>query len=191
MEIIFQPMVNINPRKKTTLEKPPSKTKEEIIKEAKRIEESTLYSARGHFIIASFWSCFHLGIGIPIVVLSAIAGLSILSRFDKSNTINGILVLIVTGLSALMTFLNPNERANTHQNNGNNYDALNNKVRIFRTVDCWREESEDILTEKLKYYSEQKDKLNLTSSQIPWLAYKHAKKGIKKGEADFSVDKAT
>jgi len=39
-------------KKKTTLEVTPSKTKEEIIKEAQRIEESGLFSAKKHFITA-------------------------------------------------------------------------------------------------------------------------------------------
>jgi hypothetical protein len=172
-----------------TIEKQPSKTKEELVKESKRIEESTLHSAKGHFVAASLWSYFHLSIGIPIVVMSAIAGLSILSQFDKNKIIAGILTLVVAGLSALTTFLNPNGRSNSHLNCGNSYDALNNKVRIFRTIDCYREKSEDILTEKLKFFSEQKDKLNSTSPGIPWIAYKLAKRGIEKGEADFNVDK--
>lgn len=39
----------------TTAEKTVSKTKDEIIKEAQRIEESALYSAKGHFVAANFW----------------------------------------------------------------------------------------------------------------------------------------
>lgn len=173
----------------TTLEKTPSKTKDEIIKEAQRIEESSLYSAKGHFVAASLWSHFHLIIGIPIVIMSAIAGLSILSELDKTKAIGVTLTLSITGLSALMTFLNPNAKSNTHLNSGNSYDALNNKIRIFRTIDCWREKSEDVLTEKIKYFSEQKDKLNSASPQIHWIAYQLAKRGLEKGEAEFRVDK--
>ena len=183
--IIFQPMVK---SKKTTKEKGVSKTLVEIVKEAKRIEESTLYSAKRHFIMSGFWSSFHLCLGIPLVILSAIAGLSIFSQIDKGKIIGGILTIIITGISALMTFLNPNERANNHLSCGNSYDSLNNKVRIFRTIDCWREQSEDVLTEKLKYFSEQKDKLNDTSPQALWFAYLLAKKGIENGEAEYKVD---
>lgn len=176
-------------KQKSTAEVEPSQTKDEIIKESKRIEESTLYSAKGHFVAARFWSYFHLIIGVPIVIISAVAGLSILSQIDKTKTISGILTISVTALSALMTFLNPNNKSNSHLNCGNSYDALNNKVRIFRTIDCWKEKSEDVLTEKLKYFSEQKDKLNTTSPQVPWFAYQLAKRQIASGQADFVVDK--
>lgn len=172
-----------------TTEKTISKTKEEIIKEAKRIEEATLFSSKGHFQAASIWRNFHFFLGVPAAVLSAIAGASALSQFDNSGFIAGVLAIIVAAITSLMTFLNPNEKANTHMEAGNNYDALQNKARIFWSVDCWREKSEDVLAEKLKYLSDQKDKLNLSSPQIPWIAYQLAKKGIEAGEADYKVDK--
>jgi len=174
--------------KKTTDELTPSKTLNEIIKEASRIEESTLYSAKRHFITSDMWQLFHYLLGIPVVLLSAIAGLTLLSQYQSGKLIAGISTIVITGLSALITFLNPNEKASAHKNCGNNYDALSNKVRIFRTIDCWKEKSEDILTEKLKYYSEQKDRLNLDAQHTPWFAYKLAKRSIERGEASFRVD---
>lgn len=175
---------------KNTSEASISKPKGEIVKEAKRLEESTLHSAKGHFEAARFWTNFHLWIGIPMVLASAIAGASALAQFDRSNIVAGVLSIIVVALSGIMTFLNPNEKASAHLSSGNNYDALQNKVRIFWTIDCWREESEQVLTEKLKYLVEQKDRLNQGCPQIPKRAYNKAKKGILAGEADFKVDVA-
>jgi len=145
----------------TTAEIPVSKTKNEIIKESKRIEESLLYSSRGHFAASHFWSNFHLLIGIPMVI----------------------------ALAGVMTFLNPNEKCSVHLNAGNNYDSLMNKIRIFWSIDCWRDESEQVLTERLKYFSEQKDKLNQSCPQIPRWAYVIARKGITNGEGDYKADK--
>ena len=170
----------------TTAEQPVSKAKLEIMKESKRIEESSLYSAKGHFAAAHTWANFHFIIGVPIVVLAAIAGSSFISN---NNVIAGVLSLIIAVLSAVMTFLNPNERSSSHLNAGNSYDTLQNEVRIFRTIDCWREDSEQILTERLKHYSDQKGKLNQSSPQIPWWAYQIAKRGIKAGEGSYEVDK--
>ena len=170
----------------TTAEQPVSKAKLEIMKESKRIEESSLYSAKGHFAAAHTWANFHLIIGVPIVVLAAIAGSSFISN---NNVIAGVLSLIVAVLSAVMTFLNPNERSSSHLNAGNSYDVLQNEVRIFRTIDCWREDPEQILTERLKNFSDQKGKLNQGSPQIPWWAYQIAKRGIKAGEGSYEVDK--
>lgn len=179
MEVISLPMADTI---QTTSEKVASKTKDEIIKEAKRIEEALLFSSRGHFIAANRWTNFHLIIGIPIVVISSIAGAAAFSTFDSSHVVAGVLSLLVAGLSAIATFLNPNDQASTHMNSGNSYDALMNKARIFWAIDCWRDESEEVLTERLKWLSEQKDELNRKCGQIPRWAYKKAKKGIEAGE---------
>jgi hypothetical protein len=174
---------------RSTDEARPSKTKDEIVKEAKRIEEALLFSAKGHFAAAGFWANFHLSFGIPIVVISAIAGGAALATFDVGHVIAGVLSLSVTVLSSVVTFLNPNERGSVHLNAGNNYDALMNQARIFWAIDCWRDDSEQVLTEKLKWLSQQKDDLNRKSPQMPGWAYRKAKKGIEAGQALYAVDK--
>lgn len=173
----------------TTGEAPVSKTKDEIIKEAKRIEEALLYSSKGHFASSSFWNNFHLWIGIPMVVLSAVIGAAAFAKFDPDHIIAGIMSIIIVGLSSIITFLNPNQKSSAHLNAGNHYDSLMNNVRIFWSIDCWRDESEQVLTERLKYFSEQKDKLNQSSPQIPRWAYSIAKEGIMSGEGDYKADK--
>lgn len=173
----------------TTAEKPVSKNKDEIVKEAKRIEECLLYSSKGHYAASHFWNNFHLWIGVPVVLLSAIAAASALSQFDPEHIIAGLLSILVAALSGVMTFLNPNAKASVHLNAGNNYDSLMNKVRMFWCIDCWQDESEQILTDRLKSISEQKDKLNQSCPQPLYWAYKVAKKGIREGEGDFKADK--
>lgn len=173
----------------TTAERGVSKTKVEIIKEAMRIEESALLSSKGHFNAAALFGKVHISLGLPMVVLAAVAGASAFSRFDKDGTLTGALAIVVVILSSISTFLNPNKRASEHLNAGNKYDALLNKVRIFRTIECWEQSSDQVLSERLKRHSEDKTTLNQNSPQIPWLAYRLAKWGIQKGEAEYMVDK--
>jgi hypothetical protein len=172
----------------TTAEIRVSKAKDEIIREAKRIEEALLHSSKGHFEAARLWSGFHLMIGIPVVVVSAIAGAAAFKQFDASHVIAGILSISVAALSSVLTFLNPNAKASAHQIAGNKYDSLMNKVRIFWSIDCWQADSEEILTEKVKYMSELKDNRNQSCPQISRIAYKLAKRGIAAGEAKYKVD---
>lgn len=152
------------------------------------MEEALLLSSKKHFVSAQTWTHFHIFLGLPMVLLSGIAGASALAQFDKGHVVTGILSIIVAALSALMTFLNPNAKASAHVNAGNNYDALMNKVRIFRCIECWRDESEQVLTQRLISFSEQKDKLNQSAPQPLWFAYRKAKKGIEAGEGDYRVD---
>ena len=173
----------------TTQEEIVSKTKKAIIDESKRTEESCLYTAKGNFVAAQFWTSFHLWIGIPTVILAAITGITAFSKFDENNILAGILSIIVVVLTAVTTFLNPKEKANNYLVSGNNYDSLLTKTRIFWTIDCREENSEQVLTQKLKDLSEQRDKLNRESPQVPTWAYKKAKKGIEEGEADYRIDK--
>ncbi len=188
--IISQLMVKNKPVQiiASTGEIPVSSTKDEVIKEAKRIEESTLYSTRGHFTASRIWGNFHIGIGLLISILSAIA--ASLTFADGHYIVVGSLSLIVMILSGVATFLNPNEKANNHKIAGDKHYALNNRARVFWTIDCWEQEATDqILTQKLRDLSESKIKTNSESPQIPRWAYLLAKKGIEAGEADFAVDK--
>lgn len=169
-----------------TAETSVSQAKGEIIKESKRIEEDTLFSSKGHFFTAGFWSNFHLWIGLPTAVLAAVAGGV---AWDGHTTVAGAIAIAVAGLTAVATFTNPNDKANAHLTAGNNYDALRNRARIFWTIDCWQETSERVLTEKLKDMSEEKNKLNRSCPQIPRWAHRRAQRGIEAGEAKHAVDK--
>ncbi len=174
----------------TTSEISPSKLVQEIVKEAKRIEESTLFSAKGHFAAAESWSRLHLVVGVPNAVLAGVAG-AIALAFASSHwthLLGGLLSILAAGLAALQTFLNPNEKAAVHLNAGNNYDAINSKARIFWTVECWQDQSERNLTERLKDFADQKEKLNRTCPQIPGWAFRKARKGIEAGEGRYLVD---
>jgi hypothetical protein len=174
--------------KASTDERVVSQTKEEIIKEAQRIEEATLFSAKEHFAAAHFWSAFHLWIGLPTTILAAAAAASAFLKSDK-NVLAGMISVLVAVLSAVATFLNPNTRAAAHLKAGNRYDALHNKTRIFRTIECWGSDSDLVLTKTVKGLSEEKNKLNAESPQPPRWTYMKAKKGIEAGEADYVVDK--
>src|SRR5579862_5763905 len=124
----------------TTAEQPSSKTREEVVKEAKRIEESLLYSSKGHFAAAAFWTHFHMVVGLPLVVLSAVAGTAAIKNLDKQNVWVVAIPVAVAVLSAMITFLNPSERAATHLKGGNDYDSLMNRARIFWAIECSTEE---------------------------------------------------
>ncbi len=177
-------------RKKTTAtEVVVSKTKTEIIKEALRIEESARFSAKSHYNDSSMWGFFHLLLGVPTTVLSGIVAVKSFAQFDGSHNISGIIALIVAALSGLMTFLNPNQKSAIHHKAGSSYDSLDNRVRIFRTLDCWGKDSELVLTNKLKEFSEEQSRLNADCPQPSFVGYITTKLGIKNGEAEFEVDK--
>jgi hypothetical protein len=177
----------------TTGERPASKALDEIIREAKRLEESTLYSMKGHHVASNGWSRRNLWLGLPVVIISALVGATTFSQYAETypelKVLAGLLSLTIAVLSGITTFLNPNEKENAHLNAAHGYDKLNNEARLFWSVECWQEESDLVLTSKLRELIDRKDVLNSGSPQIPGWAYKKAKKGIEDGEAKFELDK--
>jgi hypothetical protein len=175
-----------------TSELPPSKVRDEIIREAKRLEESTLFSLKGHHCAASGWSNRHLWLGLPVVIISALVGATTFSQYAESypavKVTAGLFSLAVAILSGITTFLNPNDRESAHLTAAHAFDKLNNDARLFWAVNCWQESPDVVLTSQLKELVERKNQLNANSPQIPNWAYKRAKAGIVAGEAKFEVD---
>lgn len=161
--------------------------KEKITTEAKHIEEDALYSSKGHFYAGQFWARLHLWIGIPTASIAAIAGASALSQFDHHGVIAGVLAIFVSAITAVSTFLNPNEKANRHKDSGNIYNGLRNKVRIFYDIEIKTIKDEAVALSILKELNESRDSLNKESPQIPRWAFLHARKGIEKGEATYKT----
>lgn len=171
----------------TTLEeRVVSRPRQEVTKEAKRLYENCLYTSKSHFVEARFWKNLHLWIGIPSVILAGVAGTL---AFTDNKMIAGIISMIIVVLTSITTFLNLKEQANTHHTAGNNYDSLMTKLRIFWSIDCWGEDSDDVLTSRLRTYSEERDRLNRECPQPFNWCYISAKKGIEAGEAEYFVDK--
>lgn len=171
--------------KVSTSERVVSKPKEEIIREAKRLYENCLYTSKSHFIEARLWQSLHLWIGVPTVIIAGVAGTLAFADFRQ---IAGSLSILLVVLTSITTFLNPKEQANSHLTAGNNYDALMTKARIFWSIECWQEDSDIILTDRIKSHSEERDRLNREYPQPSKWAYRQAKKGIEEGEAEYFVD---
>lgn len=82
-----------------------------------KIEDAESYArilAKGYSHTAITWGKVNLSIGIPHTIIAAIAGASALSNFGYSNIIAGVLSIVASVLSGLLTFLNPSDRAKSH-----------------------------------------------------------------------------
>ncbi|MBM3332837.1 SLATT domain-containing protein [candidate division WOR-3 bacterium] len=162
--------------------------KSEFANEARRIEEDALHSSKGHHEAARLWTNFHYSMGVPTVLMAAVAGAAALTQFDYSGIIAGILAILVTGMTAVTTFIDPCAKASSHQVAATKYSALRNSVRLFHRVELFTDEAESSLLKRLKEFSQRRDELNHDSPQIPRWAYLRARKGIEAGEADHEVD---
>ena len=170
-----------------------AKTLDEIIREAKRLEESSFVSFTAHHFAARRWRNLHLWLGIPTVVIATIVGFGAFLQYAKEYPLvailGGLLSLVVAVLSGITTFLNPKDLQAAHLTAAHGYDALFNNSRIFWSIDCCQQDSDEVLISKLRKLVERKIDLNRTSPQIPRWAWKGAKKRIAADEATLEVDK--
>ena len=160
--------------------------KEKIMAEARRIEEDTEHSAKGHYNAADRWAKYHLYIGLPAAIIAAFAGGS---AFNDMPNLAGFLAILSTALTTVLTFLKPSERAESHKAVAGSYLSLRNKTRIFREVELMDSEDGQAIKSSLMALSEERDGLNLSSPGIARGDYEKAKQDIDEGRTTHQVDK--
>lgn len=157
-----------------------------IAKEARRIEEDTEHSAKGHFNASGRWEHYHLWIGLPAALLAAIASAT---AFENHPDAAGILAILSTSLTTTLTFLKPSERAENHKSVGSQYLALRNKARIFREIELADTNDLESVKKRLIELATARDELNQTALAIPRKDYEKAKQDIDSGRSTHKIDK--
>jgi hypothetical protein len=157
----------------------------EICKEAERLEEDVLYAEKQHFSMATIWRRLHLWLGIPSALLAALAGVSAL------NSHPGVAACLAVGsviLTSLMTFLQPERAATQHHQAGILYSDLRGKFRRLRLIDASDGADAADLKKKLESYAASKTEVMKASPHIGGLAYRIAKKSIRRAEHEYAAD---
>jgi hypothetical protein len=158
---------------------------EEMEHECLRIEEDSTFSSKGHFESARFWGATNLILGTISAIVAAIAGLS---AFNEHPVTAGFLAVFSATLTAILTYINPSKRSNSHLNAGNLYKGLQNDTRVFRKVEILEMDSQKDQVEVVKELSQRRNELNQNSPQVPRFAFLAARKGIESGEASYKTD---
>lgn len=156
--------------------------------EARRVEEDTEHSFKGHYNAAARWAHYHLWIGLPSALLAAIAGAAALKNQPE---LAGALALLSTALTTLLTFLKPSERSETHKAVAGQYQALRNKARIFREIGLLDSTSPSDAQARLYELVNTRDELNQTSPAIARCDYELAKQDIDSGRTHYRADEVT
>lgn len=156
-----------------------------LIAEARRIEEDAEHSAKGHYNAGNRWGRYHLYIGLPTALISAIAGAA---AFKNCPELAGGLALLVTALTTVLTFLKPSERAEMHKAAAGQYHALRNQTRIFREIELAGGLESVAAKIRLLELSRLRDELNASSPGVPRCDYEMAKIDIDHGRSRYQVD---
>lgn len=157
-----------------------------IKSEMQRIEEDCIHSGKAHFNAGARWTALNSWLGVPSVILSALAGTAF---FKDYATIAGGMSAIVAILTSLMTFLKPSERGAAHKSAGDQYLTLRNDARIFREIEIDQAGDASAAIVTLATFTKRRNELNQASPLFSNRDFQRAKKGIDAGEATHAVDK--
>ena len=117
-----------------------------IVERARHIERETAISALAQRMAADRWGWIFYLLGIPSVVLAAVAGASALA--DHPNLAAG-LALGAAVASAVTTFMKPGDQADAHRRSSSRFRSIENEARNFWEVQCAGAASTDELERDL------------------------------------------
>lgn len=158
--------------------------KEEIFKEAIRLEKDILYSEESNFILANYWNYFNTLLGVLIIILSVISGGFAFTDFVDFNILIGVLTIFITAISMIQIFLNPHKKSTFNHNSGTRYNNIRTELRIFYNSEI-NMNSNDENIKRLKKFINEKNQIDIDSTNIPGFIYNKAKKKINKNVQEY------
>ncbi|NEW72270.1 SLATT domain-containing protein [Streptomyces rhizosphaericus] len=166
-----------------------SSQREELTKEAKRIEESAMWSGQSQFEQSKIWRGTNLWLGTPATALAAIAGAaSLVSTAGRYWA--AIAALLSAALSAIMTSLGLARRIEEAQVAANAYLALQQDARLFYKVDLQVHEYDEARAALGELVARQQE-VNRSAPIPTKRAYRRAGKNIEGGGQTYNVDEAS
>jgi hypothetical protein len=154
--------------------------------EARRLEESAMYSAQSQFERAKFWRGLNLSLGVGAAVLAAVAGVVGLSS-DQARILSGVLALIAAGIVSVLTTVNADRRHSQAAAAANAYLEIQTAARQLLAVDLPRLDY-DTARARLAELTARRDEINKTADMPSRRAYRRAKANIERGGQQYGVD---
>ena len=160
--------------------------RKDIVNEAKRVHEATMWSGQSQFEQAKIWSRRNTFLGVPSSGLAAVAGVTGLADI-WGNVATGILALSASFLTAILTTLNYSKKIDQAHSSANAYLALQQDARIFIEVDS-KAGTVDELRESLATLVARQQEINGTAHIPSPKARGKAEKNINDGRQRYEVD---
>lgn len=151
--------------------------------EVDSIEWDAIYSMKGHFNAAMLWSWSQRVLGIASIL--AVTASS--SQFYGDTPLWGtIWAFLAATLTAVITFLKPEEKAQPYHMAGTDFGALRRRTRMLKELELEAIESNDERLKRIHELGEEVRKLNQASPQIPFLAYQITRWSVRRGEHTYN-----
>lgn len=149
----------------------------DLEREFLNMEEDLLYSEKANFQICNVWGVIYWILGLSNATLAALAGFASSDIFlAEHSAFFGLSVAII---AALMTFINPNRRAEVSHKAGVSFSDLRGRVRRYREHKLTRRSEEEAI-EALEEFASLKTQLLSSTPHTGLLAYWLAKISIRR-----------
>jgi len=159
----------------------------------KKIKVDALYGKKKHFNAADRNEKNHYRIGVPLVIINVLTG-SILFYVITDGAMNWvkyvplILALIAALLSGFQTYLNLQKRVEGHRRIGNKYLSIMKKCDRLQGYISDNAITNEGLILEMENIASEVDNINIEAETYPTnnSDYEQAKKGIEKGEEEYT-----
>lgn len=141
--------------------------------------EDALYSEKALFWTATQWRRAHFFLGVPSVIVSALAGAALVQEYPSTAILFTAIAAVFT---ALLTFLEPHKIFGQYHEFGVEYGILRNKVARFKDIDLSGEFDASRMRKTLEKLAFEKGELQKGAPHTGGIAYYFAKRSIKAGQ---------
>lgn len=160
--------------------------RDELRKEAQRVEESARYSAQNQFEYSKAWRRVDRWLGGTAALFAAVAAAGGLSQVLSARWA-GLVALAAAGLGAIASSLSAPKAKDRAHSSANALLALQQDARIFISVDL-DELPDDEAREQLRTLVARQQELNATAEIPSGRAWKRAKRNVEGGRQTYEAD---
>jgi hypothetical protein len=159
-----------------------NKLRDEMARQAQMIAHQAHEKYEKHQRSSLRWGKWNFWLGTITLILSVITTSSTIRLYFGHDLVSvaivSILSLVVTVLTAILKFHNPDEKGKLHVKASNGYMYLQHQANLFYSLDVLSEAVTEVeLRKKLDHLLEQEHKLNDTSIPLPsWVEAQNVKK---------------
>ena len=160
--------------------------RDELRKEAARVEESARYSAQNQFEYSKTWRRVDRWLGGTAALFAAVAAAGGLSEVFSARWA-GLVALAAAGLGAIASSLGAPKAKDRAHSSANAFLALQQDARIFLQVDL-DDLQDDEAREQLRTLVARQQELNATAEIPSSRSWKRAKRNVEGGTQTYEVD---
>jgi len=161
-----------------------------IRSEADHIRRAALVGAERHYIAETTWYATALLIGIPATCLAAVAGAAAFKDSGAHAEVAGYMSLVTAILTALLTFLSPQQRAKEHHASAKAYEALYHAAGFFFRVESGGGIGTEEQLKRLRVLSETLIETNKKSPVVSARACRRSEQRLLDGRGEVVRDPA-